>query len=275
MAMIEIEGGELYFSDHGDGPLIVLAHGIGGNHAVWYQQIATLARSYRVVAFDHRGFGLSRDASGEGRGAFARDLLALLDHLAVDKAVLVGQSMGGGSCIAFAGLHPDRVAALVVASSLHALVESDAVAALMQRARADTEALPQFDRVLSDSFRRDHPEATLLYGELSSFNRTSRRSLTGEWPLLQTPEQLGALGLPVLFIAAALDRLFPVAAMRQTQARVKGAFLVEIDDAGHSAFFERPAEFNDSLLSFLQMCRITGRAPAAHSNMPGYRPGAR
>jgi pimeloyl-ACP methyl ester carboxylesterase len=121
-------------------------------------------------------------------------------------------------------------------------------------------------------FRRDHPELAVLYGEISSFNATGRQSLRGDWPLLQTPEQLAALKIPTLFIAGGRDRVFPVEAIRRTQARVAGSFLVEIDSAGHSAFFERPREFNDSLLSFLQMCRFTGKAPLAHSNMPGYRP---
>lgn len=270
MPTIKVTGGELYYSDRGEGPLIVLAHGIGGNHAIWYKQIATLSKSYRIVAFDHRGFGLSRDESGEGRGAFARDLLALLDHLDAGKAVLVGQSMGAGTCITFAGLNPSRVAALVIASSLHGLTEPDDVAGMMDAAREATQDLPQLDRVVSAAFRRDNPVESLLYGEFSSFNRVNRKSLTGAWPLLQTPQALGAWGLPILFLAAAEDVLFPIEAMRLVQARVNGSFLAEIEGAGHSAFFERPDEFNDSLLSFLQMCKIKGRAPAAHSNMAGY-----
>ncbi len=270
MATIPVAGGELYYSDRGEGPLIVLAHGIGGNHAVWYKQIAALSRSYRVVAFDHRGFGLSRDESGAGRSAFVHDLLALLDHLGADKAVLVGQSMGAGTCISFAGLHPGRVAALVIASSLHALIEPDDVAKIMDAARDATNDLPQLERVVSADFRRDNAVESLLYTEFSSFNRTNRKSLAGAWPLLQTPEALGALGLPILFLAAGMDVVFPIEATRLMQSRVAGSFLAEIEGAGHSAFFEKPNEFNDSLLSFLAMCKIKGRAPAAHSTMAGY-----
>ncbi len=271
MASIPVTGGELYYSDRGEGPLIVLAHGIGGNHAIWYKQVFTLAKSYRVVAFDHRGFGLSRDDSGEGRSAFVRDLLALLDHLGADKAVLVGQSMGAGTCISFAGLHPERVAALVIASSLHGLVEPDDVAALMDVARAASDGLPQMERVVSAEFRRDNPLESMLYGEFSSFNSANRKNLPGAWPLVQTPEQLAGHGFPILVMAAAKDVVFPVETARLVQARMPGSFLVEIDAAGHSAFFERPDAFNDSLLSFLQMCRIKGRT-AAHSTMPGYVP---
>src|SRR5579883_224783 len=272
MAVIQVSGGRIYFSDHGEGPLVVLAHGMGGNHAVWYKQIAALAKSYRVVAYDHRGFGLSRDDSGEGRSAYARDLLALLDHVGADKSVLVGQSMGGGTCISFSGLHPDRVAALVVASSLHALVESAEIKTIMDRARAETQELPQLERVLGADFRIECPAESLLYAEISSFNQTTRETLKGAWPLMQTPEQIGALGMPIVFMAGGQDRLFPVEAMRLTQARVAASHLVEFDAAGHSAYFERPLEFNDSLLRFLQMCNIGGRAPTAHSNLSGYGP---
>lgn len=269
MSLLPVPGGELYYETHGEGPAVVLAHGVGGNHAIWYRQIAVLARSYQVIVFDHRGFGLSQDSDGSGRAAFPGDLLALLDHLQIGKAALVGQSMGGGTCIAFAGLHPERVAALLIASSLHALTESDACKAQMDAARTATASLGQLERVLGQAFRTAQPAETLLYRQINSFNRTDRNSLAGSWPLLQSPAALGALGIPLMFIAGTTDVLFPVEAMRLVQAEIPGSFLVEID-AGHSVFFEQPVQFNDSMLSFLQAAGFRGRAKPAHSNTAGY-----
>jgi pimeloyl-ACP methyl ester carboxylesterase len=83
MAFAKINGIELYYEVHGDGPALVFAHGAGGGHLSWWQQVPALAKSFRCVTFDHRGFGLSREQTGgEGAGNFAEDLRALLDHLA-------------------------------------------------------------------------------------------------------------------------------------------------------------------------------------------------
>lgn len=268
MPVLTIGDDELYYEDHGAGPAIVLAHGVGGNHASWFNQVETLSRSYRVIAFDHRGFGGSSDVAGLGRSGFVPDLTTLLDHLAVERAVLVGQSMGGGTCLSFAATNPERVAALVLASTLHAVLEDAEVAPLMAAAREATRDLPQLDRVLDAGFRAEHPAKARLYAALASFNRTDRHELFGEWPRLVPPEEIGG-GKPVLFMAGLADPIFPIDAIRSVQARTPGSFLVEFD-AGHSVFFEQPAAFSDSLLSFLAACGIRGTRRAAHSNAAGY-----
>jgi pimeloyl-ACP methyl ester carboxylesterase len=270
MPFLTIGQSRLYYEDTGEGPAIVLAHGVGGNHAAWYQQTRVLAQTYRVITFDHRGFGRSTDVEGLGRSAFVSDLEALLDHCAIDQAVLVGQSMGGGTCVAFASAHPERVRALVLASSLHAIAEPDDVAAIMRVAHEATGGLSQLDRVLCPDFQRDHPDRAALYSALASFNAVDRHTLTGEWPSLTAPEAVGA-GRPVLMLAGVKDPLFPIDAVRRVQARIPGAFLVEVD-AGHSVFFERPTEFNDSVLSFLAACGVRGVRRSAHSNTAGYSP---
>ena len=61
MPLAHINGIELYYEVHGEGPALVLAHGGGGNHLSWWQQVPALAKHYRCITFDHRGFGSSRD----------------------------------------------------------------------------------------------------------------------------------------------------------------------------------------------------------------------
>jgi 3-oxoadipate enol-lactonase len=259
-------GAEIYWQTHGQGPAVVLAHGIGGNHAIWYRQIDALARSNRVILFDHRGFGLSRDLDGRGRDGFVDDLTALLDHLGETKAALVGQSMGAGTCIGFAHRAPERVAALAICDSLHGLVESDAVKAIMDTARAQTATMGQIERVLGAAASR---ELAGLYTQIASFNAADRRSLTGRFDARPAAE-LSGNGFPILFLCGADDLLFPVAAVRLVQAEVAGSFLVEVNDAGHSAFLEQPVQFNDTILSLLQMADHVGKGGAVHSNTAGY-----
>jgi 3-oxoadipate enol-lactonase len=268
---VRTEGAEIYFQSHGQGPAVVLAHGVGGNHAIWYRQIGPLSQSNRVITFDHRGFGLSTDLDGRGRSAFVDDLLALLDHLEIDRAALVGQSMGAGTCVGLACRAPTRVAALVIADSLHGIEESPEVKALMDKARAATNALSQIDRVLGAVARVSNPELAVLYNQINSFNSVGRHRLVGEFSKCSVAE-LGALGMPTLFIAGVGDVLFPIEAIRLVHANTPGSFIVEINDTGHSAFLEQPRAFNDTILTLLQMAGHVGKAEIAHSNAPGYVP---
>ena len=117
MATAEINGIQLYYEEYGSGFPIVFAHGAGGNHMSWWQQVPVLSRHYRCVTFDHRGWGLSLDVDDRGPAAFIKDLTRFIDYLGFDKTFLVAQSMGGLSCLGFAIRHPERVRGLVMANT--------------------------------------------------------------------------------------------------------------------------------------------------------------
>ena len=100
---------ELYYEVHGEGPLVVFAHGAGGTHLSWWQQVPELSRHFQCITFDHRGFGYSRDVDGgPGRAAFVQDLAGLIDHLGLDRVSLVGQSMGGWTTLGYASARRTR-----------------------------------------------------------------------------------------------------------------------------------------------------------------------
>src|SRR5690606_25363449 len=120
MPYVDVSAGRLYYEVHGDGPPVVMAHGVGGNHASWFRQIPAFAAKYQVITFDHRGFGNSTDPEERGRAAFVDDLEALLADLKLDRVILIGQSMGGGTVAPFTCRRPERVRALVHCDSLAA-----------------------------------------------------------------------------------------------------------------------------------------------------------
>ncbi len=271
MATVDIQGNSFYYEVHGEGEPLVLAHGLGGNHATWYKQVAVLAKAYQVITFDHRGFGNSSDIEGAGRSEFSNDLLALLDHLKIEKAALLGQSMGGGTAITFTCQHPERVSGLIIADSLHGLVESDEVANIMSQAREKTAKMTQIERVLGKGFAERNQAEAVLYQQLNSFNATDRSNLSGEYAKERfTPEQLAQTGVLTMFIAGQDDILFPIEVIRLMQEQVEGAFIVEFDDCGHSAFFEKSTDFNDSVLSFMEMAGLAPTSGSVHSNSAGY-----
>lgn len=258
------------YESFGEGPAIVLAHGVAGNHASWFQQVPVLSKSYRVVTFDHRGFGRLRDDEGLGRSGFVDDLKTLLDTLEIDQACLVGQSMGVGTAVGFAARYPERVSALVLSDGVFGIALPDEARKLFDRARAEADSLSQLERVLGRTVREHEPDKAHLYQALASFNQTNRKTLGGSWEPLLTPEALAAVGVPILFVVGQEDPLVPPPLVHELAARVAGAFVVEISDAGHSPYFERPTEFNDSVLSFLQATGIKGVAAAPLSNSAGY-----
>ena len=252
MPSLRIEGFELYYEVHGEGFPVVLAHGVGGNHAGFYQQVPAFSARYKTVLFDHRGFGNSRDApNGPGRARFVPDLLALLDHLNLGEVALVAQSMGGGTCAHLAWRHPQRVKALVLADTLIGLKLPADLQARLAEIDKGVDGLSQLERVLGASFRRRDPAGCQLYSQIASFNQVNRRTLAGSLGEGPTAQDLGALGKPILFLVGEEDVLFPPALVEDFQRRVQGSRFLRLPGAGHSAYFEAAQAFNDAVLRFL------------------------
>src|SRR5947199_5799988 len=121
--MIERDGVRLAVQDDGDGVPVVLLHGLTATRRYVVMGSRALERSgHRVVAYDARGHGRSSPAPDPGAYGYdelAADLAATLDALAIERAVLVGASMGGHTLLRYALDHPDRVAALAVITPGH------------------------------------------------------------------------------------------------------------------------------------------------------------
>ncbi|WP_256300419.1 alpha/beta fold hydrolase [Haloarchaeobius salinus] len=122
MPTVRTDDIETYYVQQGDGPPVVFVHGMLMSSTMWEHQLAALGDEFTVIAHDVRGHG---HTGGSARstysiGLFADDLAALLDALAVDRAVVCGLSMGGAIAQAFAAAHPERVAGLVLADTFPA-----------------------------------------------------------------------------------------------------------------------------------------------------------
>jgi 3-oxoadipate enol-lactonase len=252
MARASINGIDFYYGDYGEGTPIVFAHGVGGNHASWFHQIAFFSRWYRVIAIDHRGFGNSHDRpDGPGAGGFVDDLVALLDTLGVSQAVLVAQSMGGGTCLGFAVRYPQRTHALVMADTGGGISAPGRLQDRIDEQRRLTDDLGQADRVVSKRFQQAEPALTQLYLEIASFNDTNRRNMRGRTGWTPSADELARLTMPKLFIVGQEDVLVPPDIALMFSEQVPGAGFTIIPDAGHSAYFEKPDVFNQIVFSFL------------------------
>ena len=140
---VKSEGEQIYFESWGSGEAVVLTHGMGGNHAIWYQQIPALAAHYRVVTWDQRGFGRSTEVTGAiGPEPSVEDLATILDHLEIDRAHLVGQSMGGWPSLGFAIARPSRALSLVLADTIGGIFTKSIKQAFIDYGRDMAESPP-------------------------------------------------------------------------------------------------------------------------------------
>ena len=247
MPTLQTDGTSLYYETHGSGPAVVFAHGAGGNHLSWWQQVPHFRDRYTCVVFDHRGFGQSLDPRPpEERPRFDEDLAALIDHLNLADVRLVAQSMGGWTCLGYTVTHPERVRALVMADTAGGLTSPELQAA-RQAARERVGEQSLATGAYSEGFRQRDPTCAFLYDGIRALNPPREVSLGTGTPvnrLSVSAEEAAALTLPVLFIEGEDDVLIPPEVIGVAQGLIPGARLAMVTDAGHSVYFERPAEFN-------------------------------
>jgi pimeloyl-ACP methyl ester carboxylesterase len=256
MPYASVNGIELYYESHGEGPPVVFAHGVGGNHVSWYQQVPFFSRYYQAVTVDQRGFGLTEDANGLGRGGFVEDLRGLIDHLGLSKVSLVAQSMGGSTCMGFTVKYPERVSALVMADTLVGITLPDEI---RERQRANSEAtrdLSQLERVVAKSLPVRDPAMAELYLQVASFNKSNANrfnmSGTPAAPIMMEQVVAAAKQVPMLFLVGQEDILQPPDVVSAAAAIVPNAELAVVPDAGHSVYWEQPEVFNYRVHAFLQ-----------------------
>jgi len=268
MAIATVNGVPLYFEEHGQGPAVVFAHGAGGNHLSWWQQVPAFSRQHRCVVFDHRGWGLSLDGNDAGPAAFVEDLRELLDQLDIERTVLVAQSMGGMTCLGFTLAYPERVRALVMANTFAGMRREVWLAAdeeLRARSRAvwERRRADGIKRALGRGFPRRKPQLAFLYRQIRMLNEQGPSRLNTEAGVQRlralerlpdtsaTREALAAMRTPVLFIGGEEDEVMPVELMAVAQSLIPGARMVVVPGAGHSVYFEEPETFNRLVLEFL------------------------
>ena len=261
MPSLALDGCDLYYEAHGSGPALVFAHGLGGNHLTWWQQVPHFQGRYRCVTFAHRGFGLSRAApGGPGPAAFVDDLAALIDHLGLGDVRLVAQSMGGWTSVGYAVREPRRVRALVLASTVGPVTHPDIDLAW----RAWAEGLASgagavavargIHPACGERLAREQPALDFLYRGLDALSvGLDKDAVRGQLLSMRTmpAEAAASLRMPVLCITGEEDVVIPPAAVEALASLIPGARLARVPEAGHSVYWERPAVFNRLVDGFL------------------------
>lgn len=262
---IESDAEHIYFESWGDAEAaVVLGHGLGGSHAVWYQQVPFLVRRYRVITWDQRGFGRSTSNSGViGPVPAVGDLLRLLDDLEVDRAHIVGQSMGGWSALGFTINHPSRVISLTLADTIGGIFTPEIRQTLLEYGQQIATEPPPNQLPLGE-----HPAVgtqlldedlaqSFLYSELGSL--TDPPSPTAIMPLLMATDHTSGAGdveAPTLFVVGEHDAIMPPRSIESASRFIDGSEVAVVGNTGHSPYFERPAVWNDIVGRFLQQSSV-------------------
>ena len=256
-------GCRLYYEVEGAGPMLVFAHGLGGNHLSWWQQVPHFRDRYTCVTFAHRGFApSSAPPGGPHPDDFAGDLAALVGHLGATDIRIVAQSMGGWTALEYALANPARVRALVLASTAGTIQRAPSLfadpeqMAGWERTAGGSIAVMQANNIhvaAGERLAREQPAAHFLYQEIDALSGIDkialRAKLEAAWR--RPAEVLRTLNVPTLWLTGAEDVVYPPFLSDILAPLMPRAEVACVRQAGHSVYFERPAQFNRIVGAFL------------------------
>jgi pimeloyl-ACP methyl ester carboxylesterase len=254
----DVNGARLYYEASGEGPVVVLLQGGQLPLEMWDDQFHELADHFRVIRYDVRGFG--RSSPMQGPYAHRDDLHAFLRSQGVERASLVGLSLGGGIAIDFSLEHPEVVEKLVlVGPGLSGFKFSEDRGAWIDSMRVAWTTRDS-TRMALLWLQSDYMKPAMRDSALASKLRSLTVRNASNWVqpdsdrVIQPPAigRLSEIRVPTLVILGGLDTP-DIKAITDTLVRaIPGARRVVIDDAGHMVNMEKPTEFSRAVLPFLR-----------------------
>lgn len=273
----EVHGYRRAFRVAGSGPPVVLLHGIGDSSATWEPIIPALARDHLVIAPDLLGHGHSdKPRADYSVAGFANGVRDLLGVLGINRASLVGHSLGGGVAMQFAYQYPERTERLVLVGSggagpevsiaLRALSLPGARAAMMllrvPGARWQLGAAVSILRALDTALGQDAPDLLRAVDALpdarsrTAFIRSLHAVVDWRGQVVTMLDRCYlAAGMPTLLVWGSRDALVPVSHGHRAHAAMPGSRLEVFDGAGHFPFHTDPQRFVALLRDFLTTTR--------------------
>lgn len=257
----------------GAGPAVVMIHGAGLDSRMWRPQIHALTSRFRVIRYDVRGFGQSKVEARDH--AHADDLMALLDHLEVPSASLVGLSLGGAIALDFALRHPERTERLLLAAPAvpGAQMTPEEPERFMRIARLAEEGRTREaatawlgSRHMANAMTI--PRVATLVGTMARDNHVAWLPNPSPEPLLDPAiaDRLPAIRVQTSVIVGTRDDRSVLEVARLVRDAVPGASLQFLPGTGHVPNLEAPTAFNRWLLSQLPDSTASARQPPGEAN---------
>jgi len=266
MRKIQIANLAVAVDDTGDGPPVVLLHGLACGKRMWFHQTLALRSRFRVITYDQRGHGLTDApavATDYSAGHLARDLVGVLDALKIERAAIVGFSLGGGPALALAAGKPERVSRLVLAD-VGAGADEPLKIEWMARRWLKLIGQGAADELVCDLLRselfkvyarrnarcREHMAALIRATPITGLRFTLSEVLAKRKSLFRLTGPLKSVRAPTLIVVGQHDYNCTKAARFLAQT-IPNASLKIIEDSGHMSPLEQPAAFSAALMEFL------------------------
>jgi pimeloyl-ACP methyl ester carboxylesterase len=267
MPILEREGARISYEVAGQGPPVILGHSLLCDSHMWDAVVPALATNHRVINVDARGHGASRSGGAFTLEDLAADWIAILDREGIERAALVGLSMGGMTAMRLALESPERVAGLAL---LDTSADSDTAAHRVQyRIMAEATRFAGHLKVLEGTLNK------VMFGRTSLRTRRelvarqvdrwrahpprliyhAARAVMDRRPVL---ERLGAIDCPTLVLVGDEDAALSPACSRRIAGAIRGAELVVVPGAGHLTALEAPEAVVTALVRFLTRCDFGG-----------------
>lgn len=259
--MIEVNNFNLSYDDVGEGRIpIIFLHGFPFDKSMWKEQCEFLKTTYRLIAFDIRGFGKSTDENTPlNMSLFADDLIQFMNKLEIDKAIICGLSMGGFITLNAAKRYPERFEALILCDT-QCIADTLEVKEKRIKAIAEIEnnGVTNFNEGFVKSvFHEDSLEnkKELVANLRSVVSANSQHIITQGLLALasrnETCSILNKINIPTLIICGREDKVTPLKESEFLKEHIEGSILKVIDNAGHVSNLEQPREFNECISEFL------------------------
>jgi pimeloyl-ACP methyl ester carboxylesterase len=267
---IEVDDGKIYYELCGTGPVLVLTHAGFVDSGMWDSQWEDFTRSYRAIRYDMIGYGKSSPAKGPR--CRRNDLYRLLQQLGVERAMLLGCSMGGTLTLDLALEHPQLAAGLVLVSSapsgfqFQGAPPANLLEMMAATQQGDLERASDLQiRIWVDGPFREPEQVSAgvrqhaaKMNHISVVNETfARADLKPLRPLVPPAiERLEQVRVPTLIVDGALDDPEILRAGELMHTQIPGAQKVILPESAHVPNMEKPAEFNQAVLRFLNQARL-------------------
>jgi 3-oxoadipate enol-lactonase len=276
MAIVKINDINIAYTERGKDEAVVLIMGLGANKESWVMNMPALSKHYRVIAFDSRGVGAT-DRSGEfyTMGRMAEDTVGLLDALNIERAHIVGVSLGSMIAQEIAINFPQRVNKLILAAATPGMSDAankdmwDKKNAEMQRRTGLGEDFNE--RIISDpdsfdvvkimvgltanAFSRIIFRIPMVLGARYYFNRVGPSGVLDQLRAVSkhnTIDRLDQIKAPTLVMAGTDDKIVPIEFSRIVAEHIPGAKFLAFERGSHSFFMERSKRFNMEVIKFLK-----------------------
>lgn len=253
---MQANGKEIFATVSGDGELLLMVHGLGGNASVWGSLTDALSRMFKVAAIDLEGAGMTANQSDkltiEG---CIEDIIGVMDALEADTAHLMGHSIGTVICELLAEQYPQRVKSLVLLGALHDVPQGARSALKDRAAKVRKEGMLEVANAVTQA--GTSAETKTLRPEIAAFTR--------EMLLRQDPEgyaryceaaseaavaDLGKIGCPVLLITGNEDVVGPPATSKKMKESLADAQLIIVNGVGHQTTIEKPEPVREGIINF-------------------------